>query len=95
MKLTRDEIEGMDESMPLERFTQGIKSKATLGKYTQILRKITCEFLEDILDGTFEERVAQLVRHDKEEQGVLRLEYMGENNGVYRGGHKTTAFGFS
>ena len=67
MKLAKDEIERSKDASAMDLFAQGIRSEATLGKYTRTLRRITCEFLEDILEGTFEERVGQLVRHGKEE----------------------------
>ena len=57
---------------PLELFAQGIRSKQTLAMYTQSLQKITCEFLEGWLTGTFEERVSQLVKYGKEKPDWTR-----------------------
>ena len=61
MKLTKEEIVRVEDGSPLELFGQGIKSKETLDKYTRTLQQITCKILEDVLEGTFEERVRQMV----------------------------------
>ncbi len=42
-----------------------ICTKRTLCKYTNTLKRMLCGVLEDILDGTFEQRAAQLVREGK------------------------------
>ena len=62
MKLLRDEMVRAGETPPLELFAQGVRSEATLEKYTKMLRRVTCVLLEDYLKGDFEERVEQLVR---------------------------------
>ena len=67
MKLTKDEIVRARDASPMELFAQGIRSRETLEKYTRTLRQVTCEFLEEILEGEFGERVAQLVRYAREE----------------------------
>ena len=67
MKLTKDEIAGARDASPMEPFAQGMRSKETLEKYSRTLRQVTCEFLEEILEGEFGERVAQLVRYAREE----------------------------
>ena len=67
MKLTREEIVRVKDASPLDPFRQAIKSEATLGYYTSTLRLVVCEFLEDVLKGTFEERVSQLVDHARED----------------------------
>lgn len=46
---------------PLELFYQGIRADATRDKYTRTLRRLVCDTLEEILHGTFEERVTELV----------------------------------
>ena len=67
MKLSKKDIVSIQDGSPLELFGQGIKSEATLDKYTRTLRQITCKILEDILVGTFEERVVQLVSIGRED----------------------------
>ncbi len=67
MKLTKDEIVRARDASPMELFAQGIRSKQTLEKYSRTHRQVTCEFLEEILEGGFGERVAQLVRYAREE----------------------------
>lgn len=42
-------------------FYPRIKSPATKAKYARTLKRILCDFLEDILSGTFEERASQFV----------------------------------
>jgi len=60
------------DGSPLDLFGQGIKSKKTLDKYTGMLRRITCDVLEDVLEGTFEERVRQMVAIGREDPGWMR-----------------------
>ena len=72
MKLTKKEIVRVEDDSPLELFGQGIKSKETLDKYTRMLRQVTCKVLEDVLEGTFEERVRQMVNIGREDPGWLR-----------------------
>ena len=67
MKLLRDEMVRAGDEKPLDLFRQGIRAKASLYRYTQSLRQVVCEFLEEWLEGTFEERVAQLVKHGKDD----------------------------
>ena len=67
MKLTKDEIVRAGDASPMDLFAQGTRSKETLEKYSRTLRQVTCEFLEEILEGEFGERVAQLVRYAREE----------------------------
>ncbi len=62
MKLQRDDMVRAGDDTPLELFSQGIRSEWTRDKYTRTLRQVTCEFFEEWLTGTFEERVVQLVR---------------------------------
>ena len=72
MKLKRDEFQRSKEQHPLELFRQGIRSKQTLEKYQRNLKLILTDLLEDILEGSFEERISQLVKHAKEEPGWTR-----------------------
>lgn len=65
MKLTKEEIQTFSDE-PIELFYQGIKSPVTKKKYTDILRKMLCETLEDVLKGSFEQRAKQLVLESKE-----------------------------
>lgn len=60
MKIDKDSLVDFD-SEPIDLFYQGFKSQSTKITYTRKLRKILCEYLEDVLDGTFENRVSQLV----------------------------------
>ena len=50
---------------PIKLFYDGIKSHETREKYTRTLRRILCDFLEDVLHGSFEERAAELVNKAK------------------------------
>ena len=72
MKLTREEIVRIKDDSPLELFGQGIKSKETLDKYTRTLQQITCKILEDVLEGTFEERVQQMVNIGRKDPRWMR-----------------------
>ncbi|MBA4717753.1 MAG: hypothetical protein HRO68_01025 [Nitrosopumilus sp.] len=60
MKIGKDELIELDNE-PIDLFYQGFKSKATRDTYTRKLKKILCEYLEDILNGSFENRAKQLV----------------------------------
>jgi len=72
MKLAVEEFERTGEADPLALFNQGIKAEETREKYTRMLRLVLCRMLEDILHGTFEERVEQLVRQGREDPGWAR-----------------------
>ena len=72
MKITLAEFERTDGAPPLEMFTQGIKAEETREKYTRTLRRVLCNIFEEILEGTFEERAAQLVRHGRENPDWVR-----------------------
>jgi hypothetical protein len=65
LKITKEEIETFSQE-PIELFYQGIKSPVTRAKYTEILRRVLCELLEDFLEGTFEQRAKQLVLESKQ-----------------------------
>lgn len=62
----------VEDDSPLELFKQGIRSKETLDKYTRTLQQITCKILEDVLEGTFEERVQQLVDMGRKDPKWMR-----------------------
>jgi len=66
MKITREELDRSEEEPALELFLQGIRAKASKKKYTQTLKRILCEIFEDVLEGDFENRASQLVKHAKE-----------------------------
>src|SRR3990172_7237532 len=66
MKITREELDRSEEEAALELFLQGIRAKASKKKYTQTLKRILCEIFEDVLEGDFESRASQLVKHAKE-----------------------------
>ncbi len=72
VKITRDEIVRVEDDSPLELFKQGIKSKETADKYTQVLKQVTCKILEDVLEGTFEERAQQMVDIGRDEPVWMR-----------------------
>ena len=67
MKLTREDMMRASEVSPLELFHQRIRAEATRYRYTESLRKFVCEFLEEWLEGDFEQRVAQLVRNGRDD----------------------------
>ena len=67
MKLEVEEFERVEESEPLELYHQGIKADKTREKYTNMLRLVLCDMLEDILKGTFEQRAEQFVRQSRED----------------------------
>ena len=72
MKLLRDEMERTEDADPLELFNQGIRSEVTRYKYTKTLQQVTCVFLEEILAGSFEERVSQLVKYGRDDPKWVR-----------------------
>ena len=72
MKLLREDVKRSEDEDPLVLFGQGIRAEATRYTYTSVLRKVVCEFLEEVLEGTFEERVAQLVRYGRDDPAWTR-----------------------
>jgi len=60
MKITKKSLVKLEDE-PIELFYQGIKSEDTKTSYTRKLRKILCEYLEEIFEGSFESRAAQFV----------------------------------
>lgn len=71
MKLPKDEFRRSKEQHPLVLFRQGIRSKQTLEKYERTLKWLLNHFLEDILEGNFEERVSYLVKTAKEDPSLV------------------------
>ena len=61
MKLNPEKIKALDEKKPLDLFTQSTKSDRTRYVYKCKLQQILCEYMEDVLSGTYKERVAQLL----------------------------------
>ncbi|MEM4379765.1 MAG: hypothetical protein QXL01_03660 [Thermoplasmatales archaeon] len=73
MKITKDNLVKIEDE-PIELFYQGIKSSASKISYTRKLRQVLCNYLEDVLEGSFEKRAAQLVYKAKENpHEVLRI----------------------
>ena len=72
MKLLRDDIVRAGDTDPLDLMRQGIRSEETRDKYTRTLRQILCKVFEDVLEGTFEERAAQLVRLGRDDPAWTR-----------------------
>ena len=72
MKLSMEDFERSGQADPLALFEQGIKAELTREKYMRTLRQVLCGMLEDILQGTFEERTAQLVKHRRDDLGWVR-----------------------
>ena len=75
MKILREELQQQREELPIELFYAGCKSPETKKKYTRTLQKILCDVLEDVLEGSFEQRANQLVSYSQENpkwvQGIL------------------------
>lgn len=71
MKLPKDEFRRSKEQHSLVLFRQGIRSKQTLEKYERTLKWLLNHFLEDILEGNFEERVSYLVKTAKEDPSLV------------------------
>ena len=72
MKLSKEGFERTTEESALELFYQGIRAEATREKYTRTLKMILCEYLKDLLDGSFEERANQIVRLGKDDPKYVR-----------------------
>ena len=60
MKLSKEGFERIKEESALDLFIQGIKADSTREKYTRTLRTILCEYLDEFLEGSFEERANQI-----------------------------------
>lgn len=66
MKIRKEEIQKVADE-PIGLFYQGMRAAATKEKYTRTLRRVLCEFFEDVLEGTFEERASEMVHRAKED----------------------------
>lgn len=77
MKLTADDVRPVEKLAPLALFHQGIKSPITDQSYTRVLKKILCNVCEDVLEGTFEERVEEFVRRSRADPAWCRDVIMG------------------
>lgn len=73
MKITKDSLVKIEDD-PIQLFYQGIKSQASKKSYAGKLRQVLCEYLEDVLEGSFEKRAAQMVYKTKANpEEVLRI----------------------
>ena len=72
MKLEKEEFKRMRSASPLETFMYATKSVATRNYYTLILRHTLCDVLEDILKGTFEQRVDELINIGRTDPDWIR-----------------------
>ena len=61
MKITDDDIDSIDNAAPIELFYRGIRNEQTKLSYKIQLKYILCDVCENLLNGTFEERAAELV----------------------------------
>ena len=61
MKLEKNDFQRSEIQSALTLFYQGIRAQETRRRYTGTLQIVLCEILEDILEGTFEDRANQLV----------------------------------
>ena len=64
LKIRREELQSA-KAEPIELFYQGIRARETKEKYTRTLRRLLCDTLEDVLEGDFDDRAAQLVTKAK------------------------------
>lgn len=67
MKLTREELQRGSNESPFKLFQQGIRADATRDKYTRTLQRILVDILGEFLEGSVEDRAAQLVRFAKQD----------------------------
>ena len=65
MKLKKNRGRPISEQDPLKLFHAAIKSTKTDKGYTQTLRLFLCDVMEEVLHGTFEERVKEFVEIGK------------------------------
>lgn len=64
MKVRKEDLQIIRED-PIELFYQGMKSSATKDKYTRTLKRTLCDIFEDVLEDTFENKVAILAKKGK------------------------------
>jgi len=73
MKITKENLVKIEDD-PLELFYQGIKSADSRISYARKLRQVLCNYLEDVLEGSFEKRAVQMVYKAKDNpQEALRI----------------------
>lgn len=72
MKLTREEFERTTQDSPYKLFLEGIRAKETKVKYVRTLKRILCQILDEFLEGTLEDRAAQLVRCGKQDPEYIQ-----------------------
>ena len=70
--LNPDEISEIGNGRPLELFRSGIQSDETLRSYRSLLKRVLCTALKNVLQGTYEERVEELVKMAKEDPSRAR-----------------------
>ena len=67
MKLNPDNVKMPDDEKPLDRFMQSTKADRTRYVYKCKLRQILCDYMEDVLSGTFEDRAAEILDKGRNE----------------------------
>ena len=67
MKVNPKDILPISDEDPLKLFHDSIRSPSTDIDYTRKLRQILCDVLEDVLEGTFEQRARQFVEIGRNE----------------------------
>jgi len=73
LKITKENLVRIEDD-PLELFYHGFKSEVSRVSYANKLKKILCDYLEPLLEGSFENRAAQLVyKAKKNPQETLRI----------------------
>ena len=77
MKLNVDETRSMEPATPLELFHQGITNEVTDAEYTWMLKRTMCEVFEDLLEGTYEERVDEFVERAQKDPTWARQVMLG------------------
>lgn len=65
MKLSLKDVKSVGNADPLVLFHQGNRSLETDRTYTHMLQRVLCKICEDMLSGTFEERVSEFVRRSR------------------------------
>jgi len=66
LKITKEELSRSETESALDLFLQGIRAEATKKKYTRTLRRILCDYFEELFEGDFEQRANELVKTAKE-----------------------------
>ena len=67
MKVNPGDIREISDGDPLKLFHSSIRSPYTDKSYTNTLRLILCDVLEDVLEGTLEQRARQFVELGRNE----------------------------